>query len=651
MHAGCQDKKDVLVLGSGNKCDYQLVLPQRPGEALIRSAELIQEAFGANGMDIPVVKENEDDASKPGIYLGDTEFARSHGIKPDRFEGWSYLLRVAGKDLIIAGSDSPNRHGVVKGVCDFLREYAGTRFLYPGETGIEYLAMPEISVPASLDMAVTPMLDFNYSGDMYPEEWLYNIANNHFPATFKLGGRGHSWGEAVPCDQYCSTNPEYFALIGGERSTGEGKSQYCISNPAVMELITEYMVRLAGEGNDIVYLGQPDGFTPCQCEECFRLYGTGDDWDEKVWLFHRDICERFLTRISGTKVLMIGYQATTHPPKSFDRLPDNAVIELHHAHDEALEEWGGTNVEVPGGIILVPRLFGSHYHINYLPKRAPGWLEERVRKYHESGMNILGLRPFGAADTYGLEGVAYYVFGRMFDDPVNNRAVDLEEEFYTAAFGEAVEPMRRFYGILHACLKFPSNWYFPRSPGGFFMAIDRKPAGVDDQLDWVRVSTAKFGSRGMHTSVPDPSKALSLVYTTDMILGMEKELSAAEAMDAGEKVKRRLELVRMEFDYMKNILTVNCLYNVWKTLGDQGSLYRLLDGIDKLNAMFDRYYGQDGKMNPVTGWPEMRPFRNGGRSALGLKSDRHWGKRKEYAENPFAWDTDAIRKNPETIRK
>jgi hypothetical protein len=327
------------------------------------------------------------------------------------------------------------------------------------------------------------------------------------------------------------------------------------------------------------------------------------------------------------------------------------VIELHHGHDEALEEWSGTKVQVPGGLILVPRLFGSHYHINYLPKRSPRWLEERVRKYHESGMNLLGFRPFGAADTYGLEGPAYYVFGRMFDDPSNNTALALTEEFYTAAFGEAMDPMRKFYGILHAYLSFPSKWYFPRSAANFTIGLDRKPVGVDDQLDWVRRSTAKFGSRGMHTSIPDPAKALSLVYAPDMILEMEEALQEAEALASGEKVKKRLELVRMEFDYMKNILTVNYLYKDWKVRGDQVSLDRLLEGIDQLNAMFDRYYDRNGKLSSIPGWPEIRPFRGGGRSALGLKSDRHWGRRKPYAENPYAWDTDAIRENPESIIK
>jgi hypothetical protein len=120
-------------------------------------------------------------------------------------------------------------------------------------------------------------------------------------------------------------------------------------------------------------------------------------------------------------------------------------------------------------------------------------------------------------------------------------------------------------------------------------------------------------------------------------------------MAKGEKVERRLGLVRMEFDYMKNIVTVNDLYKAWKVCGDQTAFDRLLEGIDGLNAMFDGYYGQDGKMNPIAGWPEMRPFRNTGRNSIGLRTDRHWGARKEYKENPFKWDTGEVRGNPALV--
>jgi hypothetical protein len=174
------------------------------------------------------------------------------------------------------------------------------------------------------------------------------------------------------------------------------------------------------------------------------------------------------------------------------------------------------------------------------------------------------------------------------------------------------------------------------------MAIDRKPDGVDDQLDWVRVSTARFGSRGMHRGIPDPGQGLSLIYTAELALEMEKELEKAEALATSEKVKKRLELVRMEFTYMKNVTKVNNLYNAWKANPDRMELDRLLYAINTWNVLLDSYYDENGNMKLIEGWTEILPFRGTGRNSLGLVTARWW-RNKEIIDNPYAWDTGEMR--------
>jgi hypothetical protein len=639
--AVCWVTKDELVLGSKGKTDYQVVLPEQGNVDLDRAAKLIRDAFAANGMDLPVVTEGKMDGSKPGIYLGDTRLARSKGIEPSQFGSRSYLIRTIGKDLVIAGPDEDPMVGVVKGVCDFLHEYAGTRFLYPGETGTEFLNTPVISLPSDLDLLKEFTLKFNYSGDMYPEEQLYNIANNHWPQMYDFSG-AHMWEAAIPLEEYYPEHPEYFALIDGRRLDQVPRSQYCISNPDVMDLIVKHMVHMADEGRETVVLGQPDGFRKCQCEKCYDFYGTGNDWDEKVWLFHYNIAERFNRQRPQIMIAMLAYQATTHPPKTIIEFPENTILYLSHAHDEALDEWSESSVKVPGGIMLEPRMLGTHYIIPYLPKRTPQWFERRVRKYHEIELDVIGLKPFVAAQVYGLEAPAWYVFGRMFDDPKNNTAGDLLEEFYTAAFGEAVDPMRRFYGILHENISFMSDWFFPRSASRFYMGLTNKPDEVDDQLNWARVSTARFGARGMNRGIPDAGKGLILNYPSDMLIRMEKELKAAEALAGGDKVIKRLELVRLEFEYLKQAIMVYTMYNAYKTNPEQASLDRLLGGIDAWNTFLDALYDEEKRMKSLSGWPEMRPFRNRNRSNLAMITARRW-RDKPVEINPFAWDTEKIR--------
>ncbi len=88
---------------------------------------------------------------KPGIYLGATEFARRSGVTVDLSEFWAYRVKAVGRDLVIYGNDKQDpiktirglktplaMLGTVKGACDFLREYAGVRFLFVNMTQSQY---------------------------------------------------------------------------------------------------------------------------------------------------------------------------------------------------------------------------------------------------------------------------------------------------------------------------------------------------------------------------------------------------------------------------------------------------------------------------------------------------------------------------------
>ena len=142
---------------------------------------------------------------RPAIFLGDTAFARTQGIPLSSLKGWSYVQKAVGRDVIIAGRDQPSPAkslqerrptwdclGTAKGVVDFLRQYAGTRFLYPdlapyqpisaaakidllSSPSIEFLKVPKFSVPADLNVTVSPRLEFNTS---HPARGsFYDIAN------------------------------------------------------------------------------------------------------------------------------------------------------------------------------------------------------------------------------------------------------------------------------------------------------------------------------------------------------------------------------------------------------------------------------------------------------------------------------------------
>ena len=641
---------DDLVLAAEGKSNYQIVLPDTAlspavGECLNQTARLVQVAFEANGIDVPIVKEGQRDAAKPALYLGDTAFARANGVEVARLEGWGYFHKVVGRDVIIAGRDHPcpdkgdararrphwDRVATAKGVADFLREYVGTRFLYPDlsprqpisgaakvdflrSPAFEFLPTPVIAVPADLSTQKTPCLQFNTA---YPSRGsFYDLANNRFPRVDAVFG-GHTYGRAIPPDKYRETHPEYFALVGAQRLV-DGHGQYCISNPEVQELIYQDLIGWLDRGYETVDLGQPDGFRACQCENCDKLYDTGADWSEKLWIFHRKLAERVLKARPGKKVSMISYILTGAPPKTFKTFPKNTCIMWCGTNEADMARW--SEHEVPCGFTAYLYNWCPNLGTRYTPMRTPRFVETQARRLFHS--KVQSLYRDGPGALYGLEGPVYYIMGRMFDDPENIQAKVLMHEFCGAAFGKAGPRMLRFYDQLYQAVEPYSEYLGTRCPAWTYTNI--------------------YGQRRKLLS--DPFRLLSFLYTPNLLESLEKQLKQAEKSAGTDKVKARLALVRREFDYLRSLARVIHLYHAYQIQPDLASRDRLLDAIDARNVEVDGLYDKRGWTKPMAAWPYVT-FPPIGHDAnhLRLAYDRY---QEPFSSTPLNWDTKAMREAP-----
>ena len=639
-----------LVLAADGKSDYQIVVPDAApspaiAESLTQTARLAQTAFKANGFETPVVAEAKRDPAKPGIYLGDTALARDRGVEVALLKGWSYVHKVIGRDLIIAGRDHPapsppkgnrprtgwDRVGTAKAVADFLREFVGTRFLYPdlrpwsslknaadldllSSPAFEFLPTAAIAVPRDLDARRTPHLEFNTA---YPRRGsFYDIANNRFPLVDTVFG-GHTYARAIPPSKYRETHPKYFALVGGQRLLA-GHGQYCISNPEVQELIYQDLIGWLDRGYETVDLGQPDGFRACQCENCEELYGTGSDWSEKLWIFHRKLAERVLAARPGKQVSMISYILTGAPPKTFKVFPKNTRIMWCGTNEEDLARW--SEHEVPAGFTSYVYNWCANLCSRYTPMRTPAFVEAQARRLVRN--NIRGIYRDGPGALCGLEGPVYYIMGRMFDDPESNQAKDLMHEFCGAAFGRAAGPMLRFYDQLYHGIELYSQYLATRAPAWTYRNI--------------------YGRRRKHLS--DPFQLLGFLYTPRLLASLEGQLRQAEKAADTEKVKARLALVRREFDYVRSLARVVHLHHAYQIQPDLDSRDRLLDAIDARNAEIDGYYGVRRRVKTAPGWSFVM-FPPGGHDAkhLRLAYNRY---QEPFENTPLNWDTKAMRKAP-----
>jgi hypothetical protein len=639
---------DLTLLDAG-KSDYQIVLPDAlpsPAleESLVQTARLLQTAFLANKAEVAVVREKERDAAKPALMLGNTQFAQKNGLDVTKLRDWSFVHRVVGKDILIAGHDHPSkaptdnkrrpnwdRVGTAKAAVDFARQFMGVRFLYPDLPGytpvsgaakidllaspaIEFLPMQTMTVPDSLNVTTTPLLRVNTAHPAGAS--FYDLAHNRFPRVDEQFG-GHTWERAVPAELFAE-HPEYFALISGSRLKPEGNGQYCLSNADVQERIYRDLAGFFDKGYDSVDLGQPDGFRECQCEKCDALHGTGKDWSEKIWIFHRDVARRLEKSHPGKQVTMMSYILTAAPPKSFKAFPANTCIMLTGTNEEDIAPWRG--IDVPRGFTGYVYNWCPNLGTRYTPMRTPGYIEQQVQRLAVN--RIQSLYRDGPGQLFGLEGPVYYTMGRMFDDSANNHAKDLVPEFCEAAFQNKSIAfyMRAFYDELYNAIALYSDHLGTRNDVWTFKALPTD-------------------ARGRKT-VTDPFQLIAFLYTPRTLATMERHLAQAEKLATTPKVKTRLALVRTEFDYLKHFAKVVHLHQAYQMLPDTGSLHRLLDAIDARNAFIATLYvkGHQKEWNHI-----LFPFPGHDAKHLQLAHD---GYQEPYASTCFNWDTKAMRNAP-----
>ncbi|MDF1816725.1 MAG: DUF4838 domain-containing protein [Verrucomicrobiales bacterium] len=644
-----------LVLGEAGKTDFQIVLPDQspdPGidASLVQTARLLQTAFLANGISIPVIRESQLEGT-PGIFLGNTSFARQQELDVTKLEGWSYFHRaVGGRDLILAGHDHPaavkfnnsrrpewDRVGTAKAVVDFLREYVGVRFLFP-EMGpyralpraeeidflespaIEFLATPRIAVPDSLDTEHTPAIQFSTA---HPQGGaFYDLAHNRFPRVDEVF-RSHTWKDAVPPGKYAKTHPEYFALVRGKRlaedSLEKGRGQYCLSNPAVQQLIYEDLAANLDKGLASVDIGQPDGFRACECDNCKALYDTGDDWGEKIWTFNRTMAERLMQSHPEGKISMISYIQTASPPKTFRKFPANTRITLTGTNESDIAPW--QDYEVPGGFTGYLYNWCPNLGTRYTLMRTPLFVEKQAKRLHAN--RVKGFHRDGPGALFGLEGPVHYTMGRMYDDPENLSASVLVPEFIDAAFLESSFFMKRFYDHLFHTITLYSDQIGTRCP------------------TWTYEPMA--GRR--RKTIRDPFRMIAFLYPPKGLIEMENWLTSAEKKARNSKVKQRLALVRREFDYVKHFARVVHLHQAYEIQPDLASRDRLLDAIDARNAEIATYFNERDRPTPVSdGWAYVM-FPPAGHNEAHMRL-AHNNYQEPYEDTCFNWDTTAMRGAP-----
>ena len=182
---------------------YPVGLPDDLGQTLkIAAEEVADDINEATGLNLKAVPASE--AKAPAIWIG-AEAAKKAGLDLAGMEWYDNAIAEKGGSLYLFGNDMPSKYvdpekkgqafwftcvvPSVKAATRFLENYAGVRFLMPGEVGKEVPKRKAVSVPDGTLSKEHPPLIYGSAGGFIDRGLIYNVANG-------IWGRGpfHSYG-------------------------------------------------------------------------------------------------------------------------------------------------------------------------------------------------------------------------------------------------------------------------------------------------------------------------------------------------------------------------------------------------------------------------------------------------------------------------
>ncbi len=374
----------------------------------------------------------------------------------------SFLLTVGDQRIQITGL-TPK--GVLNGVYEVL-EQLGFRWYMPGEFGrvippgttFEIAAQDALHIPS-----------FNVRSRLIgaADPWLFRMRCSayHWPVGHGIRpffGRNRR--------RYLETNPEWFALVNGERR----HTQMCLSHPEVLDYVVAHLRETLPDlepnphGVRTVGMTPNDGGNFCQCDGCRALDPPANAMlqtprpsmtDRYIW-FINQVLERVGDEFPDLRIGFLPYAAVMEPPvkvtpdpRIYALIAEIHVCRIHgpgnpHCPESnyltwLMREWGK----------LLPVVHNSGYYFNLACPGFPFMMMHRMRDeiplLHQLGSHGI-TRGIGNA-YWATHGPSSYLAAKLNWN--GDTDVDaLLDEFFHAFYGPAADPMRDYTMLIDRAL-------------------------------------------------------------------------------------------------------------------------------------------------------------------------------------------------------
>ena len=161
--------------------------------------------------------------------------------------------------------------------------------------------------------------DFNFRHPHFPDrnEPAYFIPSRTQPMD-DWGMFVHTFQKLCPPGVYFDQHPEYFSLVNGRRIRD---GQLCLSNPAVITLLTENLRKEMSKKPECKYwsVSQNDCINYCECEHCQALY----DKYGSISGAYVEMANQVASQFPDKQISTLAYQFTRSAPKNI--IPDPNV--------------------------------------------------------------------------------------------------------------------------------------------------------------------------------------------------------------------------------------------------------------------------------------------------------------------------------------
>jgi len=475
-----------------------IITVAEPPDQVAYAVEDLQKYLGRIlGQDVQVSK-GRTPPSGFGLFIGEVpeNVDLKAVIAEKKLGDQGFVLDVSGKGARILGG---GKFGTAYGVYELL-ERLGVRWLFPGEWGEVVPEAKTLELPAGR-FTDKPVFEIRAQHTAHVGrpfgDWARRMRHN------RCGFYGHS-GLISP-KKYGQDHPEWYAEVDGKRHL-EGNFKLCHSNPemvkqAVADVLEQLRQWKADKNvlNHVGYLHQAedyfvvsvsptDGGGFCRCPECRKMGSVSD----RLQIFANTIAEAVQKEFPGYYVGYYGAYSEHQNPPTVKAHPNVMVF---------LTTWTKSFFEPLASPLN--KAFREKYEA-FTPQ-CPNIV---LRDY--DGLSVWwGFGPFTLADVHAVDypwylehgmcgvvteaqigwgpwGYSYYLTSKLWWNPRADLAA-LKRDFVQSGYGEAAEPMTRYYQRLDEAKVYPppATLYAMRRDLEEAAKLARRP-DVRRRIDYLR---------------------------------------------------------------------------------------------------------------------------------------------------------------------